>query len=276
MKADLKSSRRARLPRKTQNTDHSAGGSPLKATLPNLWTMAPVKSRTAGWWWLALSAAAIAVFAPLPYLTSSLDALAQDDTAGIAANYADRPPWVQVAFYLHVICGGLALLLSPLQLSARLRSRTPRTHRTCGRITLTAITIAGIAGLAMAPFNMAGPVGTAGFGTLALLWTTFAAASYLAIRRGDVPSHRRWTIRLFALTYAAVTLRLWLIILILLQPGTAPDTAFDRAYLLVPFLCWVPNLLIAEYFHIRRTPALQAPTARTHTTNRPSSTGNGL
>ncbi len=26
------------------------------------------------------------------------------------------------------------------------------------------------------------------------------------------------------------------------------DIAFDRAYLLVPFLSWVPNLLVAEWY----------------------------
>ncbi|WP_106396814.1 DUF2306 domain-containing protein [Actinocorallia populi] len=208
-------------------------------------------SRTAGLWWLALSAAALAVFAPLPYLTAPLDELAAADS-GLAADYAGRAPWLRAVFYVHVVGGGLALLLSPLQLSSRLRARTPKVHRACGRIVLSAIVLAGFAGLLMAPFNLAGPVGTAGFGSLALLWVGFAAAAYVTIRRRDVAAHRRWAVRLFALTYAGVTLRLWLIVLMALQPGTGPEAAFDRAYLLVPFLCWVPNLLVAERFHVRR------------------------
>lgn len=218
------------------------------------------RSRAAGWWWLASSAAAIAVFAPLPYLTDSLRTLAENDS-GLAANYADRALWVRIALYAHVGSGGLALLLSPLQFATRLRARAPRAHRFCGRIVLSAIAVAGTAGLLLAPFSLAGPVGTAGFGMLALLWVVFAAAAFLAIRRGDVAAHRRWTIRVFALTYAAVTLRLWLVVLMLLQPGVGPDTAFDRAYVLVPFLCWVPNLLVAERFHVRRT-AAPAPAGR--------------
>jgi hypothetical protein len=63
-------------------------------------------------------------------------------------------------------------------------------------------------------------------------------------------------IRAFALTYAAVTLRLWLGVLIAVQvglAGVADGTAFDRAYLVVPFLAWVPNLLVAErYLAVRR------------------------
>ncbi len=48
-------------------------------------------------------------------------------------------------------------------------------------------------------------------------------------------------IRTFALTYAGVTLRLWLMVLIPLLDGD-----FLRAYVFTPFLCWVPNLVVAE------------------------------
>ena len=49
------------------------------------------------------------------------------------------------------------------------------------------------------------------------------------------------------MTYAAVTLRLWLLALIPLLGD------FHSAYLLVPFLCWVPNLVVVELL-LRRTP----------------------
>jgi len=213
------------------------------------------RRRTAGLWWLALSAVAIAVFAPLPYLANSLTTLTENQSQ-LAANYVDRPSWVQAAFYVHIGFGGLALLLSPLQLAARVRARIPRLHRICGRIVLASIALAGSAGLILAPFSLAGPVGTAGFGTLAILWVSFAVAAFRAIRRRDVAAHRRWAIRAFAMTYAAVTLRLWLGILIPLQIGIDPDTAFTRAYYLVPFLAWVPNLLIANRFFVPSVKAI--------------------
>jgi hypothetical protein len=64
-------------------------------------------------------------------------------------------------------------------------------------------------------------------------------------------------IRTFALTYSAVTLRLWLFVLMVIQAdlaGVDPQTAFERAYLIVPFLAWVPNLLVAERFLSTRRP----------------------
>lgn len=203
--------------------------------------------RTVGIWWLVLTALAIAVLAPLPYVTTSLSELAADES-DLALNYVNRPAWLRAFFYAHVIGGGIALLLSPVQLLARVRARAPRLHRMSGRIVLTAILAGGVAGLVLAPYNLAGPVGTAGFGLLAVLWVTFAARGFLAIRRGDVPVHRQWMLRTFALTYAAVTLRLWLGVLVPIVGD------FRSAYLIVPFLAWVPNLLLVEWL-LRRRPA---------------------
>jgi len=208
-----------------------------------------------GRWWLAVSSVAVAVVAPLPYLVSSLGDLAADGQE-IAHNYADRPGWVQAAFYVHVCFGGTAMLLAPIQLSSRIRRRRPVVHRVAGRVGIASILVAATAGAVLAPFSLADGVGLAGFGLLAVAWFTSAAAAIATIRRGDVAAHRRWAVRAFALTYAAVTLRLWLGVLMGVQAGlfgVDGDLAFDRAYHVVPFLCWVPNLLVAEWLIERGT-----------------------
>jgi uncharacterized membrane protein len=206
-----------------------------------------------GFAWFALTSLAIAVFAPLPYLTTSLSVLAGGGSQ-LAANYADRPGAIQAALYLHIAGGGLALLLSPLQFAARVRVRAPRLHRAVGRVVLAGILVGGAAGAVLSTTNVAGPVGTAGFGLLAVAWVGCALIALAAIRRRDIAAHRRWMVRAFALTYAAVTLRLWLGVMIGAQvsQGVAPDPAFDRAYAIVPFLCWVPNLVVAELYLRRR------------------------
>jgi uncharacterized membrane protein len=178
----------------------------------------------------------------------------------MAAVYKDLPPWMQLALYVHIIFAALALLLSPAQFSVRLRARLPRLHRVCGRISFVSIGVAGGAGLIMAPVNAAGPIGTVGFGLLAVLWPTFAWNAYRAVRRRDFAEHRRWAIRTFALTYAGVALRLWLGVLIAGQgiAGVDSEVAFHRAYYLVPFLAWIPNLLVAERY-LARTASTPVP-----------------
>src|SRR3954453_11117995 len=222
----------------------------MTLTDPGTTSWAPTWRTRTAFWWILLSTLAVVVFAPLPYALNSLADLARNGHE-VPANYVDRPPVVLAAFYLHVASGGLALLLSPIQFVARLRARAPRVHRAVGRVTLASIAVAGVAGVVLAPHSLAGPVGTAGFGLLAVLWLVFAATAFRAIRRRDVAAHRRWMVRTFALTYAAVTLRLWLLALTGFQTslaGVDAQAAFEHAYLVVPFLAWVPNLLVPEWY----------------------------
>ncbi|MFC9558994.1 DUF2306 domain-containing protein [Agromyces sp. NPDC056965] len=215
----------------------------------------PAVATRAGWTWLLLSSLAIAVYAVVPYLTASLAALSEDGV-GLASNYDGRPWFVQLAFMVHVVAGGVALVVGPLQFWRGLRSRHPRVHRWTGRAYLVAVLIAGVAALVMAPFNSAGFVGFFGFGALAVLWIATGLRAYRAIRAGDVASHRAWMMRNFALTYAAVTLRLWIGVLLGVQalPGGEFEfeAAFENAYAAVPFLCWIPNLIVAEWLIRRR------------------------
>ncbi len=54
--------------------------------------------------------------------------------------------------------------------------------------------------------------------------------------------HRIWMIRSAGLTFAGVTLRLWLPAQLIF------GVPFDVAYQVVAWVCWVPNLIVAEYF----------------------------
>lgn len=220
--------------------------------------------RRIGWGWVLLSSIAITAFAVAPYLTSSLESLASEGT-GLASGYLDAPLPIVIAFYTHVVFAGVALLVGPFQFWAGLRRRAPRVHRGVGRTYLVAVGVAGVASLVMAPFNTAGLVGLFGFGSLGVLWLYASWRGYRAIRAGRVAEHQAWMIRSFALTYAGVTLRLWLLVLIAAQVpflGANPDVdaAFANAYAAVPFLCWIPNVVIAELIIRRRgLPSLVTP-----------------
>ncbi|GAA1960943.1 DUF2306 domain-containing protein [Agromyces allii] len=229
---------------------------PAPAPAPAAQPAARLGTRIA-WVWVLLSSLAIAAFAVTPYLTASLRSLAESPSGGLAGNYAEQPWPIQLALYAHIVGGGLALVLGPLQFWRSLRTRHPRVHRWTGRTYLTAVGIGGLAALVIAPVNDAGLVGLFGFGGLGVVWLLTGTLAYRAIRRGDVASHRAWMMRNFALTYAAVTLRIWIPLLIVAQlPFTSGafdfDAVFANAYAAVPFLCWLPNLLVAEWLIARR------------------------
>lgn len=147
----------------------------------------------------------------------------------------------KAGLHIHVFAALVALAIGPLQFSTRLRARFPLWHRRLGKIYLGfGVGVGGLSGLYMAFFAFGGVPARLGFAMLALAWLYTGWRAYTAIRAGDIASHRAWMLRNFALTLAAVTLRLYLPVSMLLG---AP---FEAAYAAIAWLCWVPNLAIAH------------------------------
>ena len=156
-----------------------------------------------------------------------------------------NPP--RVMFTVHVLTGPLALLIIPFQLSDRFRARRPGLHRWFGRVYCVMVLLGGVSGMSIAFSALGGIPGKSGFFMLSVLWLATTAMATVHIRAGRVAEHRVWMIRSAALTFAAVTLRIWL------PAQLAAGIPMEVAYPVVAWACWVPNLLIGEY--IARRPA---------------------
>jgi len=188
-----------------------------------------------GWpFWLMLAGSLLIALASVRYLFPG----APGGAPGIMANAFTK----YGALTVHAGFAIVALTIGPFQFMRGLRTGRPRLHRWMGRTYVLACLIAGAAGLVLALGATTGPVSTAGFGILAVLWlfTTTKAWTSAMNRRFD--EHRRWMIRSFALTFAAVTLRLYLPFAFFSPFG------YDDTYRAISFLCWVPNLAFAEVF----------------------------
>ena len=155
-----------------------------------------------------------------------------------------------VGIYSHVFGAAVALAIGPFQFASRLRAARPRLHRWLGRVYLgVGVLVGGTSGLFMAYHAFGGIGARLGFAFLALGWLYTGGRAYLAIRSGDTSAHRRWMVRNFALTFAAVTLRLYL------PAAMVSGIAFETAYPAIAWLCWVPNLVVAELLFNRREAA---------------------
>jgi uncharacterized membrane protein len=144
------------------------------------------------------------------------------------------------AVALHVFSAVVALALGPFQFRESLRARRPRLHRAMGRLYLgVGVLVGGLSGLYLAAGAFGGPVARLGFASLAAAWLYTGWKAYSAIRAGDVASHRAWMVRNFALTAAAVTLRIYL------PASMIAGVPLEIAYAAIAWLCWVPNLLAA-------------------------------
>jgi uncharacterized membrane protein len=164
---------------------------------------------------------------------------------------AMRAPFVRerllvlpLAVYAHLAGGAIALALGPFQLNARLRAAYLPVHRWTGRCYVGAVLAGGLGGLVLAGVSQGGLPAHAGFGMLAVVWLTTTGLAFRAIKAGDSATHRRWMIRSFSLTFAAVTLRIYIPL------SQVIGIPFEPAYVTISWLCWVPNLLVAEWLII--------------------------
>ncbi len=114
-----------------------------------------------------------------------------------------------LATLMHVLPGGLFLILAPLQFSSRIRSRYIRFHRWSGRLLVLTAVVSALAGLY---FGLLMPYGGMGELTATLffggLFLVAVIRGFLAIRRREVPRHREWMIRAFAIGIGISTVRI--------------------------------------------------------------------
>ena len=209
-----------------------------------------MKAVSGVWLWTAAVLAALVALGSLRYLATG--------AAGAPPTVAANRFAASGVLLLHIGVATVALALGPFQFVAGLRARWPAWHRRIGTTYVVACLVGGLAGLTLAVGASTGPVSQAGFGLLAVAWIacTFLAWRYAQAR--DFVRHQQWMTRSFALTFAAVTLRLYLLVPLLAHLD------FDASYRAISFLCWVPNLILVELWLRRRsllrtTPPRAAP-----------------
>lgn len=142
-------------------------------------------------------------------------------------------------FYSHIFLGGLALLIGWVQFSKKWRTKRIELHRFIGKIYLLAVLASGLSGLYISFYATGGVYTKLGFALLAIAWLFTSTKAYTSIKNKKVTQHQKWMIRSYALTFAAVTLRIYL-------PLLQQFLDFSEAYAIIAWLCWIPNLFIAE------------------------------
>jgi uncharacterized membrane protein len=148
----------------------------------------------------------------------------------------------RIALSLHALGGAIALLAGPLQFVPRFRENNWNRHRLLGWIYCGAVLFGWCASLWIAPHAQTGLIASAGFLTLGAAWIVATGLAVRFILRGDAIRHRRWMIRSYALTAAAITLRVYLPLIVVFHWN------FAIGYPAIAWLCWIPNALAAEVY----------------------------
>ena len=175
-------------------------------------------------------ALALAAFAAIPVLTAAVQVV-QIPTASYpvdSAHLAVAP----MAWFAHVAAGVAFGITGPIQFVRALRQRFGALHRLSGRIFMAAGAILGLSGLSLLAqvTSQRTPLADLARGLFGLALLAALALALAAIHNRDLPRHRAWAIRAYAIGMGlgAVSLVFFPIYLVTGQPptGLASDILF--------------------------------------------------
>lgn len=153
-----------------------------------------------------------------------------------------------VIFPVHMVTGGLALLLVPVTLLLR---RYPRWHRWAGRITAIDVALAGLTAFPVALVQPVTRVSAWGFTAQGLVWLVLLVLGIRNIRRGNRVAHRSCMLLMAAATSGAVFFRVYLALFAM----NGSYRYYEAFYACDAWLAWGLPLL-AMAFWLKRTGAL--------------------
>ena len=153
------------------------------------------------WRWLIL--APLAVFVTYVALRGISESF---DNEGFPEPLAVKLELLPIIFPVHMVAGGLALLLVPLVLFLR----GTRWHKLVGRIAAVDVLVAGVTAIPVAVLLPVTKMSAAGFAAQGITWLTLLGFGIWNIRAGRVGAHRACMLMMAAVTSGALFFRVYL------------------------------------------------------------------
>lgn len=149
---------------------------------------------------------------------------------------------------VHMVAGGLAVLLVPVQVSRMWRRGDRRKHVYLGWALVPIVTIAALTTPPIS-FNMSEPLWSEiGFALGSVAWFTALVMGMWAIKTKQYVRHQRWMVMMAALSFGAVSFRLQLPLLRIFWD-------MDVVFPYLGWTCWVPNVLVVAWWWRRQVRA---------------------
>ncbi|PAD35739.1 DUF2306 domain-containing protein [Terribacillus saccharophilus] len=146
----------------------------------------------------------------------------------------------RIMLSIHIATSIFALVLGPFLLLDSIRQKNKVLHKRMGYIYTAGVIGGGITGLYLAYYASGGTFAKIGFALMAITWLVTVFFAVKAAIQKKIAQHRRWTMVNYSMTFAAVTLRIWLgMFMFVFGPAL-----YGVYYAYTAWLSWVPNILI--------------------------------
>lgn len=191
------------------------------------------------WRWLVLAPLTVfVVYVAVRGISESFD------NEGFPEALAVKLELLPIIFPVHMVTGGLALLLVPVVLYLR----GTKWHRLAGRVAAIDILIAGVSAIPVALVMPVTEASALGFAAQGITWIVLLGLGIWHIRRRRVASHRASMLMMAAVTSGALFFRVFLG---LWKVFGVPEH-FDTFYAVDAWIAWgLPLIGVTSWLHIR-------------------------
>jgi uncharacterized membrane protein len=178
-----------------------------------------------------------ATLIPISFFLAPTQGILADKSKTLLANqlYMD-------SFYVHVVLGGIALLIGWVGFIDNIRAKYITFHRIAGRIYVFCFLITALTSILVSYHAYGGLVSQLGFMSVGIIAVFTTLKGFSAIMNKDIVEHQAWMRYSYACCLASATLRLWNPILGLFMED------FLLIYRVVSWLSWIPNLLFVKLY----------------------------
>ena len=196
------------------------------------------------WWWVKwIAAALLCLFVFTTALRAIFSAYNSD---GFPEALLVKVELLPVIFPVHMVAGGLALLLVP----CTYYFRGTRHHRWLGRLTAGDVIVAGVTALPVALTAPVTPMAAAGFSIQGLVWLALIGKGIWHIKRHEIRQHQNAMMMMAAVTSGAMFFRIYLALWAIY--GTLGG--FKTFYACDAWMAWLLPLAITTIIIIRPFP----------------------
>jgi uncharacterized membrane protein len=160
--------------------------------------------------------------------------------------------------YFHIVTGSIALVAGPVQFQPWSNAKRLKLHRILGKLYVAAICLSFPAGVYLSFYATGGLPSTIAFLGLNAAWLITTCIGLGKALQRNIPAHREWMLRSYAVTLVFVTFRAAL-------PLFSLCFGFLDGFPVAVWAALIVNLLAAEWIVRRRRrrsvpPKLHVPT----------------
>ena len=157
--------------------------------------------------------------------------------------------YYRIAFYGHIYSSLIVLLSGAFLFSKWILRNFSKLHRWIGKCYVgLVLIISAPTGMVMAYHANGGWLAQLSFLILTPLWWWFTYQGYRTVRQLNFEAHKKWMIRSYALTFSAVSLRFYQLVL-----GSLFYMDPEMQYILVSWISWVGNLVVVEIWSKKKS-----------------------